>query len=227
MTHDEAFLQAILEAPDDDAPRLIYADHMDENGQPERAEFVRLQVALARPRQPDDMCHHNLTMPQYCPRCRLRRRERELLGRWQGRWTIDMLDGIPTLHRSPLIQLAALDATAVGRWPGDDCMFRFRRGFVEFIQCTAADFLAHADALTAAAPIREARLTTWPQTVGRGFGGQPRSLEGRQVVIETPPAWSMREEVEALLAAEWPQIDFTLPPVATEQLPRMGTIRRA
>ena len=46
MTHDDAFLQAIIECPDDDAPRLIYADWLDERGDP-RGEFIRVQCALA------------------------------------------------------------------------------------------------------------------------------------------------------------------------------------
>lgn len=45
---DADFLRAILAAPDDDAPRLIYADWLDENGKPERAEFIRVQCQLAR-----------------------------------------------------------------------------------------------------------------------------------------------------------------------------------
>src|SRR4051812_18286256 len=48
MTHDEAFLKDIIEHPDDDAPRLIYADWLDEHGQTERAEFIRTQIELAR-----------------------------------------------------------------------------------------------------------------------------------------------------------------------------------
>src|SRR5947209_2333045 len=46
----EAFLQAIIEAPEDDAPRLVYADWLEDNGDPHRAEFIRVQVELARPR---------------------------------------------------------------------------------------------------------------------------------------------------------------------------------
>jgi len=45
---DTAFLRAILDSADDDAPRLVYADWLDENGDPDRAEFVRLQVRLHR-----------------------------------------------------------------------------------------------------------------------------------------------------------------------------------
>lgn len=47
MTPYEPFLQAILDNPDDDAPRLVYADWLEERGQPERAEFMRLQCELA------------------------------------------------------------------------------------------------------------------------------------------------------------------------------------
>ena len=52
MTHDEAFLQAILEAPDDDAPRLIYADWLEEQGDP-RGAFIRVQCQLARMAEDD------------------------------------------------------------------------------------------------------------------------------------------------------------------------------
>jgi uncharacterized protein (TIGR02996 family) len=45
---EEGFLQAIAEAPEDDTPRLVYADWLEEHGQPERAEFIRLQCELAR-----------------------------------------------------------------------------------------------------------------------------------------------------------------------------------
>jgi uncharacterized protein (TIGR02996 family) len=44
---ENAFLQAILADPDDDAPRLIYADWLDENGDADRAEFIRLQIGLS------------------------------------------------------------------------------------------------------------------------------------------------------------------------------------
>ena len=45
---ETAFLRTILASPEDDAPRLVYADWLDENGDPDRAEFIRLQVRLAR-----------------------------------------------------------------------------------------------------------------------------------------------------------------------------------
>jgi uncharacterized protein (TIGR02996 family) len=43
-----ALRDAILDAPDDDGPRLIYADWLEEHGEADRAEFIRVQIALAR-----------------------------------------------------------------------------------------------------------------------------------------------------------------------------------
>src|SRR6516162_529357 len=46
----DVFLEAILENPDDDTPRLVYADWLDERGDSAsaaRAEFIRVQCALA------------------------------------------------------------------------------------------------------------------------------------------------------------------------------------
>ena len=44
----DAFLQDIRENSEDDAPRLVFADWLDDNGDPQRAEFIRVQCALAR-----------------------------------------------------------------------------------------------------------------------------------------------------------------------------------
>src|SRR3954468_11511865 len=77
---DAAFLRAIIAAPDDDLPRLVYADYLDERGDP-RGEFIRLQCELAR-------------LPDRSPR------QRELL----ARQTV-----LLTLHRekwlAPLVKL--------------------------------------------------------------------------------------------------------------------------
>jgi uncharacterized protein (TIGR02996 family) len=48
MTDHDALIRAICEYPDDDTPRLIFADYLEENGDAERAAFVRAQVELAR-----------------------------------------------------------------------------------------------------------------------------------------------------------------------------------
>jgi uncharacterized protein (TIGR02996 family) len=69
-----AFLADICEHPDDDAPRLVYADWLEEHGQPERAEFIRVQCELARRGEYD---------PASVP---LRRRGRQLWHEHGGQW---------------------------------------------------------------------------------------------------------------------------------------------
>jgi uncharacterized protein (TIGR02996 family) len=43
-----SLLAAVLAEPDEDAPRLVYADWLEENGDPARAEFIRVQCRLAQ-----------------------------------------------------------------------------------------------------------------------------------------------------------------------------------
>jgi len=48
MTTDErAFLDAIRDQPADDTARLVYADWLTENAQPDRGEFIRAEIELA------------------------------------------------------------------------------------------------------------------------------------------------------------------------------------
>ena len=48
MTDHAALVRAVCEHPDDDTPRLVFADLLEEEGDHARAHFVRTQVALAR-----------------------------------------------------------------------------------------------------------------------------------------------------------------------------------
>jgi uncharacterized protein (TIGR02996 family) len=71
---DQALFAAILADPEDDAPRLVYADWLDEHGDSDRAEFIRVQCDLARRPKYDDR------------RPALEARERELLKRYGAAW---------------------------------------------------------------------------------------------------------------------------------------------
>ena len=48
MDDHAALLAAVCDRPDDDTPRLVLADFLDDHGDPDRAAFVRAQVRLAR-----------------------------------------------------------------------------------------------------------------------------------------------------------------------------------
>jgi uncharacterized protein (TIGR02996 family) len=114
----EAFVAAISEKPDDDTPRLVCADWLEEHGQPQRAELIRAQIELAR-RGPKDKRANSL-----------RKRVAELLAEHADEWAGPLLDRVNKVV--------------------------FRRGFVERVILTAADFLDSSKELFALAPIREA-----------------------------------------------------------------------
>ncbi|MBM3979451.1 MAG: TIGR02996 domain-containing protein [Planctomycetes bacterium] len=92
FTDERPFLEAIFARDADDRPRLVYADFLDDCGEPERAELVRVQLALARlsdddPRRPE-----------------LSDRQAELLTRNRAAWTahlaglvvgVDFRRGVP------------------------------------------------------------------------------------------------------------------------------------
>jgi uncharacterized protein (TIGR02996 family) len=86
MSTGQALLQAILADPEDDTPRLVYADWLGETGDEDRAEFIRLQVERAR-------------LPEQEGRAKsLWVRERTLLHEHRDRW----LAGLePLLARGP------------------------------------------------------------------------------------------------------------------------------
>jgi uncharacterized protein (TIGR02996 family) len=48
VTEERGLLEAIRAEPEDDTCRLVYADWLEENGQAERAELVRVQLALEK-----------------------------------------------------------------------------------------------------------------------------------------------------------------------------------
>jgi uncharacterized protein (TIGR02996 family) len=53
VSDEQGLLAAIIDAPDDDAPRLVYADWCLDQSRPERARFIRLQCQSARGATPE------------------------------------------------------------------------------------------------------------------------------------------------------------------------------
>lgn len=80
MTDRDALLAGLRAAPADDLPRLVFADWLDEHGDPDRAEFIRVQVELA-------------AGPDPARRPALAARERELLTRHRRLWRVPRLTG--------------------------------------------------------------------------------------------------------------------------------------
>src|SRR5437667_12669712 len=73
MTHPPRFFQTILKRPDDDSPRLHYANWLDGCGNP-LGEFIRLQCLLAGDAVSEPQIYYE-------------RREQALLARFQADWS--------------------------------------------------------------------------------------------------------------------------------------------
>jgi uncharacterized protein (TIGR02996 family) len=138
---DEAgFLADICANPADDTTRLVFADWLDEHGEPDRAEFIRVQVALAK-----DEVELNRLRAADEPHIDVQRRvilarlrERELLFASPAEGEANGTNWLP----GPLFDIL----NGAGRliFPDGDS-FAWSRGFVDRVTCTAADWLAHAD----------------------------------------------------------------------------------
>jgi uncharacterized protein (TIGR02996 family) len=78
MGHEDILLQDVIDTPDDDGPRLQFADWRESQGDIDRAEFIRLQCGLASLRQADP------------GRAALVRREGELLREHGVEWAEEL-----------------------------------------------------------------------------------------------------------------------------------------
>lgn len=200
MTDGDALLAAILANPEEDTPRLVYADWLQENGDEARAEFIRIQCELYR-RFPDHcgfpadkslLSPHELILDHRC---------RQLM----------------TAHGNDWFPMT-----------GPQIIHLVYRGFICRIICDWADWRDHAKDILARHPVREVTLTDWPEMtfgmeqedMGTRLWGQPmfraytnaRLADGDSVRIpEEVAADGPHGVVKWLLAPLYPGIVFALP----------------
>ncbi|MEO2090389.1 MAG: TIGR02996 domain-containing protein [Gemmataceae bacterium] len=82
MPDRESFVAAIATAPEDDLPRLVFADWLDEHGEPDRAEFIRTQIEAERTTDADR-------------KAALERRAADLFAEHWPRWFEPFFAGLP------------------------------------------------------------------------------------------------------------------------------------
>lgn len=125
MTTTDEFLPAILANPADDLPRRVYADWLEEHGECERAEFIHVQIELARTKC-EPPCPGNVHAAGgfgtrcACYRAALRRREQKLEKQYGGEWSQPIQVLLANIH--------------------DNVDWKFRRGFIAEIHCTLAEW---------------------------------------------------------------------------------------
>ncbi len=216
MPTEADLLKAVLKTPDDDSPRLIYADWLDENGQSERAEFIRIGCRIAECDQfleewTSDEYSHAAADDVSDERTTLRRRERELLDARQKRpdWSDAGSNAGSNEFRWSGSRLFVTALIGGARPP-----LGWRRGFVESISCRWNDWRDYADAILAAQPVTRVSLTTWPEVEWNTplNGHVECALRGRGHWYGWTQIGNVGESAAvALLRYEWPGIDFALP----------------
>jgi uncharacterized protein (TIGR02996 family) len=146
QTEVEAFLKRILAYPDDDAPRLIFADWLEEQASslnsrnqavssqgsewsPERGRFIRIQIALSRFKEEETreseltgLSKRDNAFNDYSEE------EHKLFNRFEADW------------------IAPFHGLATGP--------EFRRGFVEKLNVDARNLVLHEHTLFSATPLR-------------------------------------------------------------------------
>ncbi|HUR52974.1 MAG TPA: TIGR02996 domain-containing protein, partial [Gemmataceae bacterium] len=133
MTDGDALLATILAEPDEDTPRLMFADWLEEEGRRERAEFIRTQIELARTPERDVVPWNRRVVA-------LQATEKRILALRFAEW------------------VAAMRA-AGGPLEGLGTNVQFRRGFVEVAWISASWFVDQAEALFRAVPLRDLRVS--------------------------------------------------------------------
>jgi uncharacterized protein (TIGR02996 family) len=124
-------LRAILEDPADDSLRLVYADCLEENGQNERAEFIRVQMSIYQ------ICRANrVGSPEQGAASLDERISREAV-LMRGVWEYGWMAPVPTDWLSNCVT---------------------NRGFVAEVRCTCQQWLAHGPGIVAAQPVELVKL---------------------------------------------------------------------
>jgi uncharacterized protein (TIGR02996 family) len=166
VSDGEALIRSILATPADDAPRLVYADWLDEQGRAEDAEFIRVQVELARLGFSGGFHKDETGRLRHVPAHveRLTERQLELWFAGHGRPNLppEMTDWPVTVHPTPGHSLLLC------------------RGFVERITIHTSGFLRLAGGLFARQPVMHVRLgDCQPSSTRAGFGRVQRIGGGR------------------------------------------------
>ena len=182
--------------------RLVYADWLEENDDPAQANFIRNQVF--HPDWFDDDKWFGSPIP----------------------YPEDYLLALDWLKAGPADE--SLHAICGGHCRGSDGRYvwwretaggnsgtiaaRWSRGFIEYAECSAADWLCHAYRLTDTQPVTRVRLTTLPDIEPSDWYLSPAAsivtLAGNARTTVALPAEEREVVVWRLLTAEWPGIVF-------------------
>jgi uncharacterized protein (TIGR02996 family) len=173
VTDATAFIHAIHAAPHDAAPRLVYADWLDENGDPHRADLIRR------------MCRVPTYVFKWSRRAQHGRHvHAESVGAIRG-----LRGRVEAVYRDEWVRLPGVELIQVSR------------GLIEYIAIGPQPFLALAGEIFARHPVRDVRLVglhTWMSATRPGqYEGvlQPGRTDDRHWPLELFPEYAASASV--------------------------------
>lgn len=251
MDADElAFLRAIRAAPGDDLPRLAFADWLEEHagevvcerckGKKRRLVRVRAAGGLGAEvmgkcptcsgtgRVPDSNRARAEFIRLGCQRATraVRRRRRELLKANRYGWC-------PLLGEDLFVRSAGPELYVLRKGSHERlARLSFRRGFVASVECRAAVWLAHGDAVRERHPVERVRLADWPEVdwpelrTARRDDGRGSYRVGWRLDGDPDPDWCLpfeeldraaraapcKSQIQLVCEARWPGVAFEIPP---------------
>jgi uncharacterized protein (TIGR02996 family) len=188
MNERDAFIAAIIEQPECDTRRLAFADWLDEHGEPERAEFVRVQVELSRLWSGGVVVAGSKGNAKRNVELQARERELEVSlskwkctycdgkggwqrvgGGWEGAPKCPACDGMKDLLRTHLINAGGMDGQLPLTWragyPLTVALPRLADAVVE-VECPECNGWGHVnrDLGRSVCPVCDGRQDSWQPT---------------------------------------------------------------
>lgn len=192
---------------DHDAPRLVFADLIEER-EPERAAFIR---------SPNQACQSDSSVGQFCPSFA---RRRPVQRRPSSPPMMMVVDAVEQFCST----CEALKSFGVPREMLGENRYTVRRGFIDSVRCNASEWLVYERMFLREQPLQRVHLTTWPNVITAHIANNNTmrfQLEGNEAFLVLTEAFltmnrlsgdALQQYVtEKLLAIAWPKLTFELP----------------
>jgi uncharacterized protein (TIGR02996 family) len=158
MSDEAAFVRAIIDDPDDDANRRVFADWLEDRGD-ERAELIRAQLEWE-----EDVRKHPMRDEWHWVSLRLALSDAGDWGSGRSSLLVMLSDVAAISGEADASEADGLIEEHGAEWAADVAplveKYAFRRGLLERVRLTPAQLLEHGEALFRRAPILELTVPT-------------------------------------------------------------------
>lgn len=143
LNEQNQLLASIIASPEDNAPRLVYADWLEENNEEERAKFIRMQIKHPKFKLKYGKKQFRYTHNWYWACINREARpfgvEYATQGRRVSHEVINMMSNLPSVFQNYKVVV--------------------NRGFVDEVYCPTSDYIKYCHTVAKRHPVRTWKLT--------------------------------------------------------------------